>query len=427
MSSKVLSKDVLAKTVTVNKIAANDPSTNEVMVDGRATNQAAAGKQSARKSNQFGYSLLELLIVLAFLGTLLTFAIQFSTTQQRQARIQLFVAELNDLKNAVYAAREVTAEELSVTNLIAGKHYFGAEVSPWGEPYAIVENEEGVFVSGYAENQQLAELAVNKLAAADFEASWVKVFVYRPNPQFDEEQFLHRDFDEQRPYLNQMNTNLDMNANDIANVGELAAEQANFLNSNANLAWFDNLVAEDATFDELSANFLSSENALINELDSNVLEVNELLVSDLFAENLQISAPSVTVQLLQVNDLQGSNLFTEQLSVVNQLSVNGTLYANNGEVDYINIDQLFAENATIQSIESQSLNASTITADSVTANQFSANQMQVLGSLQVTELSAGNIFAFDFITPSSSLNAVIQQAAALDSLWRDCINSGGCQ
>ncbi len=378
-----------------------------------------------RRNN--GYSLFELIIVLSFVGAILTFTVKFTANQQQNSRVQLLVSDLSDLKDAVYSAGKYLDHEVMPEQLVSEQLYFGDLDSPWGEPYQIEYTEYGTYVTGFAKSNQFAARVAKQLPAAEVENGWVKLFIHRPNLQLDVSQFLHRELITDRPYLNQMNTDLDMQGNNIFDAQELTANQSEFTNVSANTAWLSNLVSEDTVAGSLSATNVTSDTAAFTNAQADFLAVSELSVSDLFAENLSVSAPLISVQNLQINNLQGSSLTAEELSVAHQLSVSNAIQANNAHFYTFETQNLDVQNATLQTLSADELSSDSVVANSINVNSFSANQLDISGNLQVSQLNANTIIANDFVTATSSLVAVQKLAAKLDSLWLQCTVDGGCQ
>lgn len=355
------------------------------------------------------------------------FSIQLSTSKQQNARAQLFVTELNDLKNAVYAASGYVKHEITPADLIAEDLYFGELYSPWGEPYRIEYTDLGIYVLGYAKTQNLANRLVKQLSAAEYSEGWVKLFVHQTEPKIDDSIYLHREFEPDRPYLNQMNTDLDMSGNNIFSVGDISADKAELTQVIAATALLSHLESSSATVDSLSANNIASSSATVSAVYTDLLSVSELLVAELFTETLSVNAPLVRVQNLQVSQLQGSRLTTEELSVANQLVVTGSLQTATAQFHHLSANEVIAQDASFQQLAAQQLTSESIFANSLSANAITASQLNVSGSFQVSELIANTIFASDFVTATSSLVAVQKVAAKVESLWLQCTYDGGCR
>lgn len=374
-----------------------------------------------------GFSLFELLVVLSFLSAMLIFSIQVSTSTQQNSRVQLFVAELSDLKNAVYAASGYIKHEVTPADLVTEQLYFGELYSPWGEPYRIEYTELGIYVLGYARTQKLAERLVKQLSAAEYSGGWVKLFVHQPEPKIDDSLYLHREFDAERPHLNQMNTDLDMSGHNILNVGDINADKAEFAHVSVPTALLSHVESTTATIDNVSAINIATASASLNAVYSDIFSVSELLVGELFAETLSVSAPLVKVESLQVSQLQGAQLTTEALSVANHLSVTGSLQTINAHVNSLTANEITAQEGNFGSLTAQQLTSEALFANNLNANVVTASQLHVAGSFQVSELIANTIFASDFVTATSSLVAVQTLAAKVESLWLQCTYDGGCR
>lgn len=373
-----------------------------------------------------GYSLFELLIVLAFLSGVLIFSMQLSSSKQRNTRIELLVSELIDIKNGVYAASDYLEHNVTLPALVAENLYFGSLLSPWGEPYVIEYTNAGIYVQGYAKNEQLAALVVRQLPAADFEHGWVRILVRRPQPKIDDSVYLHRKRVSSRPYLNQMRTNLDMRGNDVLNVGSLTANESELLNITASTSTLQDLVSTSAIIDHLSAVNIESGTAALQQVQANTFAVSELLVAELFAENLVVNAPLVSVQSIQVNSLHGNTLTVDDLAVANQLLVNG-VQANTAEFNWLSADQLNTQNLNVGTLSANEINAGEIAGNSLNVSSLSTNQVNVSGNFQVSQLIANIIIASDFVTANTSLIEVQKLAAKVESLWLQCTVEGGCR
>lgn len=286
-----------------------------------------------KRNHKLGFSLIELLIVLAVLSSMLLLVSNHYQHQQQRNRVQEMVSDLAAIKNALYNAGLADIAAADIASLRAAELYSGAELSPWQQPYQIMVDGNHVRIRGYAGTLQWANAVARLLPYSEVQGSWVELIAVRNSTTIDAQWYLHRLAMVEAPELNQMAADLDMAGWRIVGASEVHSENV----------FSVNLTAEEIFSDWLQVN---------TELYAQRAELNQLTATHLQATNAVLQALSVeqlTTQLLTTEQLTSNSLSSEHLQV------NGMLIAASIQAQQISAADFITPSTSLSALQAQYL------------------------------------------------------------------------
>ncbi|EKE83822.1 hypothetical protein [Idiomarina xiamenensis] len=328
-----------------------------------------------------GWLLLEAITAIAIVGLLLAQLTQWLSSQQQQARLQQWqqlTERLQQAQQLYYQRFHQFADDLG--HLQQAQLWQPHWQWPWRSEWLFERHTQGLLMTTELPSRRLATWLAKML-----QGSRQQRWLLPPLQAGADEQWLHRQPQPQRPYLNQMQTELNMAQHDIRDVAELDAKQLRG--------------------DYIEADSWRGERLQVDER----LQIGATQIySD--GQRLTVSADELIVDG-RVRLMHPDNaLLTQRLTVSDEL-----------RSEQFTANQLYAHQLQSATLDSDTVRATDVQIEQADIDQLFSQQ------IIVDRAQVGYLQAQDIVSDFSSVNQNWQQLSQLQNLWQQCLANGGCQ
>jgi len=408
--------------------------------------------RSLKRQAGHGSLLIMALVGILALGSTVYYKTRMQQPESVRETYESAAEELREISSALTAYyRDNMAWPATINDLAAGGYFTGdaarcggggAFQSPFctaifggqvGDDYALTVN---------LLKESVAQAVANQIPGGSSAGTTVTATINRPFQSALYDDYLQRVEDPDNPQRTQLEVDLDINNNDLVNIGSLNVQRATFddaeftnadierinteevqlgnnsityagnqlnvnsgtVRANGTLSMNGDIVGNgnDITgIDSVSANSgqfdsISADSAAINSLSGNSLDYNSGSIDSLSGNRLTFGNGSIT-------SLDG-NTFTYNLGTISSVSGN-TLDFNSGNIGSLSGNSLSYGTGTVNTLSGTTLTYGTVNGtngnfDSVSANSGSIGNMSVTGTAGLNRLSSsnGNVTNLDVTT-----------------------------
>lgn len=376
--------------------------------------------------SNYGFSFLELTIVLGIVSGLLLMLSGTIAHVQRQQLAKVMAADLANLKTALYSAQLMGDGEFTAADLKASNWYFGELESPWGSPYQIEYQDTSIVIRGDAASSARAGAVARLLPASTVNGAWVELFTAEVSQKQASDMYLHRQEIVGSPQLNSMETHLNMHGNNIHNIDNLSAYAVSTSYIDAFHGYFNTVSTGNLTADVLESYSLVSAYAEVFALSSTDAFIDNLQVQELHADELNVYGGVVFAHSLHVDTIFSGSLNAVNITAEN-ISVAGAVSAAQAMLTNVVTENMTAELADITQVNAGVISAEQVFSNQVETNYLHSGSLTVAGAFFTNALTAKQITASDFITPTGSLSQLHIMLSNYQQLWDSCVASGSCE
>lgn len=344
---------------------------------------------------QAGFTIIETIVVVTILGTVAAFSVPAYQKHKERELVEATQTDVDLIQKALYSYHlENRRFPGSLQELRDGEYYFGRMETPYGTPYELTLNAQGTAakVNFDGPNERITKNIAGGLAQArPVGESSVEVSMGRPSKEAQLSTYLHRTEVPGHPEYNTMETDINMNGNNVVGVGTLEVEDVQAID----------VYAENTTTNVLDVRDSISIggaqiNATANGMEIQATETrfvgNVGLQGDLVSNNGNMSGfDTVEVNTLSAQDVNADTVSTDRLSATNAQinsatieTLNGeTLTYDEGDFNTFNAEELTSSIGTIESLSGSTLDyaegqftdlsSTTLTASDATVDDLSGN------------------------------------------------------
>lgn len=407
--------------------------------------------KSLKRQAGYGSLLIMALVGILALGSTVYYKTRMQQPESVRETYESTAEELREISSALTAYyRDNMAWPATINDLAVGGYFTGdaarcgggAFQSPFctaifggqvGDDYALTVN---------LLKESIAQAVANQIPGGSSTGTTVTATINRPFQSALYDDYLQRVEDPDNPQRTQLEVDLDINNNDLINIGSLNVQRATFddaeftnadierinteevqlgnngityagnqLNVNAgtvrangtlsmngdidgngnDITGIDSISANSGQFDSVSA-----DSAAINSLSGNSLDYNSGIIDSVTGNNLTFGNGSITA-------LDG-NTFTYNSGTISSVSGNN-LDFNTGNIGSLSGDSLLYGSGTVNTLSGNTLTYGTVNGtngnfDSVSANSGSIGNMGVTGTAGLNRLSSsdGDVTNLDVTT-----------------------------
>lgn len=408
--------------------------------------------RSLKRQAGYGSLLMMALVGILALGSTVYYKTRMQQPESVRETYESTAEELREISSALTSYyRDNMAWPATINDLAAGGYFTGdaarcggggAFQSPFctaifggqvGDDYALTVN---------LLKESVAQAVANQIPGGSSAGTTVTATINRPFQSALYDDYLQRVEDPDNPQRTQLEVDLDINNNDLVNIGSLNVQRATFddaeftnadierinaeevqlgnnsityagnqLNVNAgtvrangtlsmngdivgngnDITGIDSVSANSGQFDSISA-----DSAAINSLSGNSLDYNSGSIESVSGNRLTFGNGSIT-------SLDG-NTFTYNSGTISSVSGN-TLDFNSGNIGSLSGNSLSYGTGTVNTLSGTTLTYGTVNGtngnfDSVSANSGSIGNMSVTGTAGLNRLSSsnGNVTNLDVTT-----------------------------
>jgi prepilin-type N-terminal cleavage/methylation domain-containing protein len=315
-----------------------------------------------------GFTLIELVIVMGVIATMsaaiIPYQEQVKTKQLRTSTVEDF-AELSQSYRRFYA--ENRRNPTGVAELVSLGYYTGVTSSPFGSAYKGASDASGkgfVFTLDTGDNARASVLSSH--IKGDVVGNIVSKRISIPSIETIASHYLARQSIAGRPELNQLETTIDANGNDLVNINTLDAQKIDAVDVNATNAVIDVVdVIDEITFGTHTIRHTSTQ--LVFD-SPDVSFTNDIKVAgDIIGSNSNVSGINTITANVGQFDSVTSNTLTASTGNINTLTGNKLNYVN-GVFTELNTETLSAISGTINNLTTITHNTETLNAQNVNAS-----------------------------------------------------------
>lgn len=355
---------------------------------------------------QGGFTLVELTTVIAILGLIAYFAAPQISTNARVDRVNTVEGDIEAMKQAYNAFyTDFRRAPVDLAELVDEEYYQGQTVSPFNTDYQLIPEANGASFQVVSPNSTILNLLDDRISSSDIVGTnTIQVTTPEPLLSTIASQFLHKVEVDGQPELNQMETNIDANGNNIINVATLIA---------------DNLESTTITTEEATIEVLNTVDTL--EFGENSIETvgGELIFN---ATTVTIAGDLAMTGEITGNggDLTGFDSISGETGQFTTSVTTDTLQAEDGvfvdvEATTLTVDTLNGEEATFQSGDITNLTFTDAAGDTLVLETLESTNVEAV-NLAATTGQFGTLSVDDLTADAAEIVSLTATSASVNSL-----------
>ncbi|MDC9514465.1 hypothetical protein PSH47_15835 [Pseudoalteromonas sp. CST5] len=408
--------------------------------------------RSLKRQAGYGSLLIMALVGILALGSTVYYKTRMQQPESVRETYESTAEELREISSALTAYyRDNMAWPATINDLAAGGYFTGDAARCGGggafqSPFCTVifggQTGDDYTLTVNLLKESVAQAVANQIPGGTSAGTTVTATINRPFQSALYDDYLQRVADPDNPQRTQLEVDLDINNNDLVNIGSLNVQRATFDNAEFTNADIDRINTEEVQLgnnsityagnqlnvnagtvrtngslsmngdivgngnditgiDSVSANtgqfdYVSADSAAINSLSGNSLDYNSGSIDSVSGNRLTFGNGSITAL--------GGNTFTYGSGTISSVSGN-ILDFNSGNIGSLSGNSLSYGSGTVNTLSGNTLTYGTVSGtngnfDSVSANSGSIGNMSVTGTAGLNRLSSsnGNVTNLDVTT-----------------------------
>jgi len=409
--------------------------------------------RSLKRQAGHGSLLIMALVGILALGSTVYYKTRMQQPESARETYESTAEELREISSALTAYyRDNMSWPATINDLVTGGYFTGDPSQCGGNSFALLGSactqifgnviDDDYTLTVNLLKESLAQAVANQIPGGSSAGTTVTATINRPFQSALYDDYLQRVEDPDNPQRTQLEVDLDINNNDLINIGSLNVQRATFDDAEFTNADIERINAEEVQLgnnsityagnqlnidagtvrangtlsmngdivgngnditgiDSVSANSgqfdsISADSATINSLSGNSLDYNSGSIDSVSGNWLTFGNGSIT-------SLDG-NTFTYNSGTISSVSGN-TLDFNNGNIGSLSGNSLSYGTGTVNTLSGTTLTYGTVNGtngnfDSVSANSGSIGNMSVTGTAGLNRLSSsnGNVTNLDVTT-----------------------------